>query len=216
MSEENLNTPEAVPDASDVSATEGQGAEASVPLSKLGEVLGKEFNDADTALKSIKDTYNYVGGQADFKEKMSSLTEKLGTDESGVLSALEALTNSAKPEETPKTPSGDFVSRDQYAQDQFFSSNPELNDLKDVLVPLKGSQQDMSWSDFVKQPHIEQLVSNQKTASELQSKRSVVESNPRIGAATDKMTEARKAQQDGNSEAAKSNAVGAVLDILKE
>lgn len=216
MSEENLTTPESVPGASDVSAAEGQGAEASVSLKELSEYLGKEFNDVEAAKKSIKDTFSYVGSQAQFKEQMSTLTEKLGTDESGVLKALEALAGSApKKEAAPvETPAGDSVPRSQYEQDRFFDRNQGLESLKDVLVPLKNSQPDVSWDQFIKQPHVEMLIEQNRTYSELQSKKSVVESNPRIGAASDKMTEARKALQEGNSEAAKRNAVGSVLDIL--
>lgn len=216
MSEENLNTPEAVPGASDVSAPEGGGTEASVSLEDISKTLGKDFKDTESALKSIKDTFSYVGSQAQFKTQVNDLAGKLGTDEGGVLKALEALAGTAEPKAEAKTetPSGDSVPRSQYEQDRFFDRNQNLEALKDVLVPLKNSQPDVSWNDFIKQPHIEQLVEQNKLYSESQSKRSVVESNPKIGAASDKMTEARTAQKEGNEPAARKSAVGAVIDLL--
>lgn len=228
MSEE-LNTPEAVPSASDVSAEEGGGAEASVSLQQIKDVLGKDFKDADTALKSIKDTYNFVGSQAQYKEKISDIASKLGTDEDGVLSALESLTAQPKAQpKTPQAPTGDYVSREQYEQDQFFARNQELESLKDVLVPLKEAHKDLSWGEFIKQDTVSQLVDTYKTASELQSKKSVVESNPRIAQMTDNyqkaaqaLNESRQAARTGDiaaanraEEAARQSAVNAVIEGL--
>lgn len=214
MSEETLNTPESVPGASDVSAPEGGGTEAGLTLEELSATLGKELKDKDSALKSIKDTFNYVGGQAKFREQMQTLTQKLGTDETGVLSALEALAGTKPASATPQAPAGDYVPKSQYERDQFFATNPSYKGLQDVLIPLKEANPNMSWSDFVKQDHIANLVEKDKAYAELQSKRSVVESNPKIGAATDKMTEARNALSQGNQEGAKRNAVSAVIDLL--
>lgn len=213
---EDINTPEAVPSEPHVSSEEGGGADNGITLEKLTEVLGKEFKDADSALKSIKDTYGYVGSQAQYREKMTSLAQQLGTDETGVLNALQALAGPQKSEVKAdvKTPSGDYVPRSQYEQDQFFASNKELSGLKEILIPLKNANPEMSWSDLVKQPHVEQLIEKDKAYSEIQDKKSVVESNPRIGAASDKVNEARKALKDGDGNGARKTAVSAVLDTM--
>lgn len=230
MAEENLTTPESVPEASDVSAAEGKGAEASLTLDQVKDALGKDFKDVDSALKSIKDTYNYVGSQAQFKEQMTALTEKLGTDERGVLSALEALAGSQKAEvKQAEKPQGDYVSKEQYETDNFFAGNKQLEGLKDVLVGLKAGQSGVSWNEFMQQPHIAQLVEQNQAYSEMQSKKSVVESNPRVGQALDKITQAKSAVQQAQTAyaagdmgganqamlAAKEQAIDSVIDTLR-
>ena len=189
MSEENLDT-QTVPEASDVSAPEG-GAE-NITLDQLKDVLGKDFKDTETALKSVKDTFSYVGSQAQFKDRMDSLTEKLGTDEEGVLAALESLSGS-KNESQPEAPKDTFISKEQYETDQFFAQNDSLNELKDILVPLKQAEPDTSWSDFMKQPTIEKVVESYQGYAEVQSKKSVLETNPRIAQAADDLTKAQEA-----------------------
>lgn len=79
MSDENI-IPEDLSDASQLNAADPEGTVESgaqtaetIPTEKLSglsldelrEVLGKDFKDKETALKSIKDTFSYVGKKVD-------------------------------------------------------------------------------------------------------------------------------------------------------
>jgi len=84
----------------------------------------------------------------------------------------------------------------------------------------------MSWDEFVKSPTASTLVEKVTGYNEIQGKKSILESNPRLGVATDKLTQARqlsqeavRAAQSGDvtssvvaQEAAKANAVASVME----
>lgn len=221
MSEENFTTPTVPGDGSSASPAQEGGAEA-ISLAELKEALGKDFKDTASAIKSVKDTFSYVGAQAQYRERMQNLTARLGTDEAGVIAALETLAGAAKP--TP--PEGSYVPREQYEADQFFSTRKDLSDLRPVLSQLKQANPDVSWSDFVKQPHISQVVERYTGYEELSGKKSVLESNSRIAAMTDSRTKAvsaidaaRAASRQGDvgrAEAAYEAAANeAVIGLLK-
>lgn len=67
--EEDIITPESQPDESHVDSPDDKGTVSVEPknevsnltLQELNSLLGKNFKDKDTALKSLKDTYSYVG-----------------------------------------------------------------------------------------------------------------------------------------------------------
>lgn len=72
------------------------------------------------------------------------------------------------------------------------------------MHPLKKKfGADMSWSEFVSNnEQAKKVVSTFTGYNEVQSQKSVLESNPRLGVATDKLTEARtlleQAEASGN------------------
>lgn len=219
MSEEVI-TPESVPEGVDVAPAEGNGADdARIELAKLNEVLGKDFKDIDTALKSVKDTYGYVGRQDEIRRGVKQVAEQTGKDEGAVLEALKTLM-SEQPQEAAQpvtAPQGDFVSKDQYSEDMFFSKNAEYEDIKSIIKPIKNSSDEfkaMSWSDFVNTDQVKGIHETYSGFKELQGSKSVLESNPRLGAVSDKMTKAREAQANGDTYGARKSAVGAVLESL--
>lgn len=194
-------TPEALPDVPHVSTPDGDGAEqsGSISLDELKAVLGKDFKDPASALKSIKDTYSYVGSQATYKERVSKLASALNTDEQGVLTTLEKLMENPTPTnevpvENPTQPvaTEGFVTRDQYQEDMFFSKNPNLEEVRDILKPLKSQAGDVSWDAFLQSDQAKRVVETFTGYKEVQAKRSVLESNPRLGAATDNLSSARQ------------------------
>jgi len=220
----------------DVAVADGGGAdEASViSLEELKAVLGKDFKDKDSALKSVKDTFNYVGDVGKVKNVLTEAKNKLGTDEKGVLEALNKLSmDEIKKEEVavvPTQPSAEgFITKEQYHEDMFFSKNQNLSEVKDILTPLKNASPEtktMSWDAFIATDNAKKVVDTFSGYQEIQSKKSVLESNPRLGVATDKLSEARnlldeatKAEMAGNvaqayriQGQAKGNAVASVME----
>lgn len=223
---EEITTPEPATEADQVaeatnpeSAGEGaDGSDNSVSLDALSEVLGKDFKDADGALKSIKDTYNYVGSQAQFKEQVSELATALNTDEAGVLSTLNQLaTNMNQPNEPAaeenqpaEQEDRNFVTREEMDEQNFFNKNENLADLKDVLTPLKEAHgQDMSWDEFAQTEAAQKVIEPITGYREMEQQKSALESNSRLGAVSDTMTKAneslnaaKQAAQSGDTTAA--------------
>jgi hypothetical protein len=195
-------TPQTLADGPQLSPADGGSADeaGNISLEELSKVLGKEYKDAETALKSVKDTFNYVGDVGKIKNIINSAKEKLGTDEAGVLNALNKL---MEPEiKAPEVPVAQpaqqsaegFVTRDQYLEDMFFSKNDNLTEVRDILTPLKNASdvtKSMSWNDFVASEQAKKVVDTFTGYKEVQSKKSVLESNPRLGVATDKLSEAQ-------------------------
>lgn len=231
-----ITTPETLAGAADVTATDGGGADhpVAIPLDTLKDVLGKDFKDVDGALKSIKDTYNYVGGQAKYREEISRLSNALGTDEAGVLSTLEKLMSEpinaggdtgSVPPVAPVADGGQYVTK----EDMFFMANKELADMRDVLTPIKNSNEEtrnLPWDQFVNTDLAKKVIEPVKSYREQESRKSVLDSSPRLGAAVDKLgqasqlaEQARQAAAQGDvttsmraQEAARSSAVDSVID----
>lgn len=66
MTETNNPTDPTLSDATHVDAADGGAAVAeTLSLAELNTLLGKDFKDKATALKSVKDTYAYVGKKVD-------------------------------------------------------------------------------------------------------------------------------------------------------
>jgi hypothetical protein len=220
-----VNTPESVPDVPLESTPEGVGAdESQIQLEKLNELLGKDFKDVDTALKSVKDTFNFVGKRDEISQTVKQVAEASGKDEAAVLETLKSLmtnTNPPAPESSadPRSTDDNFISKEQYIEDKFFDKNPELESIKDYIKPLKQTNdqfKSMSWDEFAKTEQVSKLMETFSGYDEATNKKSVVESNPRIGAITDKLTRAKQALEAGDVSSAKSNAVSAVMDSFGE
>lgn len=215
MSEEVI-TPNTVPDGEDVTPAEGKSADDSISLQELATHLGKDFKDVDSALKSIKDTFSYIGRQDEIRNAVKEMVKRTGTDERAVLSTIEKIMSQgnqndevvtptevapqpATPEAKPNTDG--FVSRAQYEEDMFFNKKPEYETIKGILKPIKNSSDEykaMSWSDFVQTEQVKELHETYNGYNELKGSRSVLETNPRLGAITDKMTKAKQNIKSAN------------------
>ena len=227
-----------LPDEQGVSSADGSAAVADLEslteldLESLNKALGKEFKDVPTALKSIKDTFNFVGKAGNYRSTMETLTKTLGLSEDEVLKSMITNAGSAAKDTAPtkaaKKEDAQYLTREQYETDMFFAKNGDLEPHRTVLEALakaKGvSVQEAASSDDFK-PIFEKV----KGFEEIQSKRTVLESNPRLGSVTNKLDEARKADEVSRAAArsgdhrsamkahqvAKRQAVDAVLESLE-
>lgn len=195
---EEVITPNTLPDGGDVAPADGQGADqnGNISLEDLQSVLGKEFRDKETALKSVKDTFNYVGDVGKVKNLFAEAKQRLNTDDNGVLEALQkVMDQQPQGEAQPQAPADAFITREQYQEDMFFSKNPNLEETRDLLTALKDSADEsyaMTWSDFVKTESAKKVIDTFAGYQEVQAKKSVLESNPRLGAASDKLANAQQ------------------------
>lgn len=160
MEDENLTSQEAVPglEPEGTEETVSEDSVESLTLSELNSFLGKNFKDKDSALKSLKDTQNFVGKKKE-----------------------------------PKVDENNFVSREQYELDMFYSRNPEYN--TDIVKDYLTSKHKAEGGDIeaiAKSDEFKKFFNTVQGYNESQNKKSVLESNPTLGRATDRMQKARE------------------------
>lgn len=111
------------------------------------------------------------------------------------------------------TQKGEFITKDQYNQDMFYSKNPELVPYKDI-IDSRASVLKVSVQDAVeKDPILKDTLSKLHGYDDTENAKSVLMSNPRLGQITDKLQVAHDALAKGDHQAAEKSAVDAVMDI---
>jgi hypothetical protein len=191
MSEETITeetTPETQPDGGNPEGgSDGESTGGSV-REAIGAALGKTFETDEMALKSIKDTQSYVG------KRVEDIKAEIGT-------------------ESIEKSNGDFVSREEFEENNFYSKNPEYEPYKKIVNSFR--EDGKSLSDTVDSDNFKEVYDKVKSYDETQKSRSVLQSNPRLSSASDKMTQAKEAVKEGNNEKASELAVGAVIDAFE-
>lgn len=161
-----------------VSAVSQNTADA-LSLTELNALLGKNYPTKEAAMKSVKDTFSFVGKKVE-----------------------------------PKIDPSQFISREQYESDMFYSKNPELNspEIKEIIDAMAKAQ-GVKPQDVVNKDSFKAVFSKVKGYDESQNVRSVLESNPRLSSSRDSLTQAREESAKGNSLKAEELAVKAVMDV---
>jgi hypothetical protein len=193
-------------------ATEGAGnasnVEAGTIAKTLSEVLGRDFQDDASALKSVKDTYKMVGAVGQIKKTLDAA----GLSEAD---ALTKLTETSTPQSsaTPSDVTSEIAAlRDQLEVTQLVSERPELRDHLDLLNKLRAPGQTLRAA--AESEDFKGVFDKIHGYDEIQKSKSVLESSPRLGRVKDKMQEAKQSLKDGQSSAANRAAVSAVIDAL--
>ena len=182
MAKEDI-TPESLPDGADVTSSGDEGAvDSGISLEQLNKHLGKEFKDVDTALKSLKDTFSYVG-----KKKEDIVKE------------------------VAETPNGDFVSRGEYERKEFYRDNPEYKDMSNFIESMAIAN-GVSREEVIKDESFSSMFEQVKGYRETQQKKSVLHSNPVLKKSGDALDKAREAANYGNRDLAEKTAAQAVID----
>lgn len=220
-----VNPQETVPEVPLESTTEGKGDDTSqIKLEQLNELLGRDYKDVDTALKAVKETYSFVGKRDELRQGLEEVMKATGAEESAILENLQSLMSNQEPTQE-KVVKQEFNPDDikaelnaRYEEDRFFDKNPEFDAIKDYVKPLKqqDSFKEMSWSEFAETDQAKKLVETFSGYEKANSKKSVVESNPKLGAISDKMSKAKEALANDDMNTAKSTAVGAVIDSFSD
>lgn len=161
----------------------------------MKQIIGKDFPDNDTAIKSLKDTYAYVGQMG---QKVKTLEQE----------NTELKQSQVSPEIAAQLQS----LRQQVKDATFYAQHPEYNtpEAKSLITKF-GSDPEAVIQDEVFQKAFTAI----KTTAEMEKTQSVLHTNPRLGVAQDNMTKAVEAQKAGNDAEAANNAVAAVLELMK-
>lgn len=166
-----------------VSAVSSPDAADTLSLTELNAMLGKNYPTKDAALKSLKDTFSFVGKRRE----------------------------DIKPEIDPSQ----FISRDQYETDLFYSKNakydtPEARRVIDAIAKAEN----LKPSDVVQSDTFKSLFSKVEGYEESQSLKSVLETNPRLASTRDNFAKAQDALAAGQKDVAESLIAKAVLDSV--
>lgn len=216
MSEQkdNLNN-SALPGDNGVGSSGGEGS-ASTPgtIAKvLSELTGKSFSDDETALKSVKDTFNAVGKSGKAISALEAVQQARGVNADEAAKIIMDSISNPNPNPIQPIDADKFVTKEEFTKSEFFSKpeNQVYNTpgTKELLESLqKGTGKTLS--EVVEMPSFKDLFT--KSQEQTERSKSVLHSNPRLGAANDKISEARTAQQSGNLDAANAAATAAVME----
>lgn len=134
-------------------------------LADLNKIFGTTFKDKDAALQAIKDTKSYVG-----KKKEDVAAE---------------LAQSASSASTSNDP--ELKAQVQSLQnDLFFTANPQFKEHRALIESLGNP------AEVVERPEIKTLLEKAKVADEVEQKKSVVHSSPRLAQTTGAIEQAIK------------------------
>lgn len=166
----------------------------------LKEATGRDYPDDETALKSVTETYKYVGALG---QKVKTLEEQIESQ-----APVEAPVSTETPELVHQV---ETLTR-ELAETRFYNENPQYNneDAKALIADMGGNP-----SEVVAKDTFQKAYSAIQATAEVEKSKSVLVSNPRLGQATDKISQARESLAEGNQEAAANAAVSAVLSAYE-
>lgn len=206
--ENDIITDESLAGGDDVAPSDGQAAENSdYQISDGGislkdwakESLGKEFKSDQDAEKAIKDTFNYVGEFGQIKK----LAEEKGIS---IKDAIQSFN---------KDNTGDFVSKEQYQKDMFYKDNPNYAPYSKVINAL-SKDLGVEIQEVVKTEEFKGIFDKASKFEEIESSKTVLKSNPKLGLVRNKLSDAAEALKAGDTNKASQSAVAAVLDAYED
>lgn len=156
--------------------TEAKPADApeALTLEQVNKLTGRDFKDLESAEKGMKDTFEYVGKAGQVKKDLETELEGLKSGKEG--DSQKVLDRMAAVEE-----------------ELFFNSRPEVNrDVAKMVSKAKG----LSLTEVIEDDSYKELAEKIKTADETEQAKSVLQSNPRLGGAEDRMSSAKESMKE--------------------
>ena len=154
-----------------------------ISLEDLNKLFGKKFPNRETALKSIGDTYSYVGKK---KEDVKKEVEA----ELASIQSLDELNKRIA----------------QMEKERFFDQNPQYKSQRKLIEKLGSNP-----AEVVNLPEFKEVYEKVVGYESLSSKKTVLESNPRIAQSVDAINQARQLAQKGAPMSDVENIIGAAV-----
>lgn len=173
MEENEITSPNSVTGEEGVTPAEGKGTVSdSIDLKKLSEAFGTEFKTIEDALKSIKETKNFVGKRkediiSEAKEKILAEIKDRGIDTSN------------------------FVTKDELQKREFYASNPNLKGLETIIEAVKKDT-GKTREEVLELEQFKPLLKADKSDA---NEKSVIHSNGAVNRVTDTNDALKKAMQ---------------------
>ena len=210
-SDTSLPHAENVPAGEEARAVPPTPSESGSLAKLLSEATGRVFKTDEDALRSVGETFKFVGDTGKYKGIVNSLKQHLNTDEKGVFSFMENLAQNPQEQLAQAPVAQAQATAPQSAQLEalqkemdelkYFKAHPEMEAFKDSLVGLRDST-GKSLAEVAEMPAVKPLLEKARASVESESVRSVIHSSPRLGQVSDKVTESRdllaKASETGN------------------
>lgn len=156
----------------------------SLSVKEINDFLGKNYKDKGSALKSIKDTFSFVGKKVEKSADVES------------------------PDVKPNSNNGDFARQIKEMKEQlFYSENPEYKSYKGIIGKMGENP-----ADVVGMPEFKDVFEKASSFDKNQTKKTVLESNPRIGVVRNKLKEATEAAGGRDYNTASKLATDAVME----
>jgi hypothetical protein len=148
--------PNSVPlaDGAQLTPADGTGAvdANTLTLAEMNSVLGKDFKDKESALKAVKETFNFVGKRRE---------------------DIEAEVRAALPAQN-----SDSVSKSEFKtlqDDLFYTNNPQYQAHRNLISKMGGSP-----AEVVASSEFKAVFDRMKVADEADASKSIVTSNSRL------------------------------------
>lgn len=152
-------------------------------LEEINKITGRNYKDKETALKALGNTYKMVGETGQIKKENETLKKAV----EGTAANTEQLK--------------------QIQTDLFYSNNPQYKPYRDTIAAMGGNP-----AEVVEKEAFKKIFSDLSEFEKTKSKKSVLESNPRIGQAKTRIDEAKDLSMRGKQAEANSAASAAVLE----
>lgn len=176
----------------DTVTTEGQtNVEGdNLTLEQLNTKLGTKYPSVEEALKGLKETRNYVGKAGAVEKENEALKQALNGN------------------------TGEFITKEQYEQDLFYSKNSDLEPYKDI-INARAKDLGVRPADAVeKDASLKQTLEKLRGFDKTESSKSILMSNQRLGQVTNDIEKAQEAIKSGDHQSATNSAVKAVLSTF--
>lgn len=170
------------------------------------KILGKEFPDAASAAKAMKDTFGYVARAGEgIKVVESVMTSKGFKTSKEAVDFINTLVSGQQPpkedkppvvekqQEQPRIDPKDFVSRSEYDRQNFYSNNPDYKGHEKLVETFMKANPDKTREEIVKMEDFQEAFKPMKAVKQ----KSIMHSDSKIGAAKDKMEEAKEKSKSG-------------------
>ncbi|MDE2098558.1 MAG: hypothetical protein KGL39_14990 [Patescibacteria group bacterium] len=206
-----------LPDAPQLSAAAGGDnvSEETVSLHDLvNKELGTNYVDDDAALAGLKQTKDYVGrvGQVmPFFDKAKALN----IPTSKLFEAMDSIVN-GNPQGSPASDNTDkFATKEQLLslqRDMFYKDNPQFASYRQAIDEVSNAT-GKSPADIVAMESFKTLITNAAGFDEVQKAKSVLQTNSRLGVASDNLTKAQESMKAGDVAGAQAHAMDAVMEV---
>lgn len=154
----------------------------SLTLAELNTLVGRDYKDKATALKSLKETYSTVSKIGKLEPQVEKLKVQLSEKDSAL---------------------GEIK---QIKEQLFYSENPQYKPYKETISAMGGNP-----SEIVEKDAFKKIFTDLSAYEKTKNAQSVLVSNPRIGQAKTRLDEAKEMSLKGQYTNAAATATDAVL-----
>lgn len=206
-----------LPDAPQLSVAVG-GDNVSEETTELHVLINKEFGtkyaDDDAALKGLKETRDYVGRAGQMLKLIDSGRSK-GMSENEIILKMQDSINGNAQASPVSSDTDKFATKEQVAKlqaDIFYRDNPNVATYRQAIDEFAAATR-KTQAEVIQMDAFKSLIDNAKGFDEVQKAKSVLQTNPRLGVASDNLTKAQESAKAGDIAGAQAHAMDAVMEI---